>query len=103
FSRDWSSDVCSSDLDEVMPRIGEAAEVGVDRADVEKRHALVAQVAHLPEDLEGAEKGRSGLLGAAAVLLDHAADQPGDPLKFPDPLGAADRLRRVEIREGGRG
>src|SRR5690606_41190604 len=34
FSRDWSSDVCSSDLDEIHDRIREFVDIGQDPADL---------------------------------------------------------------------
>src|SRR5690606_39363570 len=68
FSRDWSSDVCSSDLAQIGPR-----------GDVDDR----ATVGHLPGDGEGEPIGRTevDVDDLAEVLIGHVDDPgvPGDP------------------------
>src|SRR3546814_4262832 len=70
---DWSSDVCSSDLDRgVLFRIDEVGDLAVDRGAIEARRA-VAGVAPDPE--QPARRGRKGERAIAiGVLVDDRAD-----------------------------
>src|SRR5690606_39378444 len=81
FSRDWSSDVCSSDLARVegaAARAGARPLVGVER--VEHRRQVLDDVAYLQLDLVDQ---RSALLAVPLELLQRALR--------PDPLRSEER------------
>src|SRR5690606_29076394 len=71
FSRDWSSDVCSSDLLPLRPRLGHRDELATLAVDPAALHATLRDGAFAPDacDAVGAELLRQSLAAAKRIAL----------------------------------
>src|SRR5690606_41169945 len=93
FSRDWSSDVCSSDLE-----LREETERAVEARRAEAADDLTRLHTEAEERLAAAERGLSEAREEAGRIRREASEE-GERLRSE----AAERIRRSEERRGGQG